>query len=152
MKKKQFVINEVSFTYKRRLVDKPAKLYQMKSPGSAAEWFKNLKDNMLEQMIVVFLSASNNVLAFNTHATGEVDQAVIFPRKVARESLLIGSIRVILLHNHPSGSTRPSEHDIDITKAIKDALSPLDIELVDHIIVAADNNGYYSFREHGILG
>ena len=72
------------------------------------------------------------------------DPKIIF--KLALEELASG---IILVHNHPSGNLNPSQSDIDLTKKIKDAGKTLEIQLLDHLIIAGKK--YYSFADEGGL-
>lgn len=61
----------------------------------------------------------------------------------------IGAAGIVVVHNHPSGSTTPSAHDVEFTKTLAEAGKVLDIPVVDHVIVSP--TGHYSFLEHGLL-
>jgi DNA repair protein RadC len=74
-----------------------------------------------------------------------VDIRIIFKRALE----VAGTARLVLAHNHPSGNLSPSEADRVLTQRIKDAGKLLDINLLDHVILA--ENGYYSFADEGIL-
>ncbi|HUN02174.1 MAG TPA: JAB domain-containing protein, partial [Niabella sp.] len=60
-----------------------------------------------------------------------------------------GACAVVLSHNHPSGSIKPSRADVELTYKIKEAARYLEIHLIDHIIVSVEN--YYSFADEGLL-
>ena len=64
-------------------------------------------------------------------------------------ALLIGASMIILCHNHPSGSSKPSREDIIMTQKIKEAGELIGIPLADHLVIAGDD--YYSFMENGLL-
>ena len=72
---------------------------------------------------------------------------VVDIRILCKKALLAEATSVVLVHNHPSGSLRPSKDDDNLTHAVKNALSVLDIRLLDHVIVT--DNGYYSYSEMG---
>ena len=74
-----------------------------------------------------------------------VDTKLIF--SAALQCLASG---IVLMHNHPSGNTKPSQADIRITKKIKEAAKHLDITILDHVIITPEKN-YYSFADEGIL-
>ncbi|MNE89583.1 hypothetical protein D3C80_1870030 [compost metagenome] len=73
-----------------------------------------------------------------------VDAKIIF---VA--ALLSHASAIILCHNHPSGSLKPSEPDLRLTKQLKEAGRLLNIDILDHLIVSSE--GYYSFGDEGLL-
>ena len=83
------------------------------------------------------------------HFIGTLDGANVHPREDVIEALKHQAAAVILAHNHPSGVAEPSQADELITKRLRDALSLVDIRVLDHIIVA--NNSTVSFAERGIL-
>ena len=74
---------------------------------------------------------------------------VVDPKIVLRLALEHNATRIILVHNHPSGNTRPSQQDIRLTHKMKHGSQLLDIELTDHVIIAGDR--YFSFLDEGML-
>lgn len=80
---------------------------------------------------------------------GTVDQAPVYPREIARRALELSASALILVHNHPSGDPSPSRADIEMTREIIDALSPLEITVHDHLI--AGRNGVTSFKSSGLI-
>ncbi|MBE5945148.1 MAG: hypothetical protein E7258_09585, partial [Lachnospiraceae bacterium] len=80
---------------------------------------------------------------------GLINQSLLSPREIFIEALKYQAVRIILVHNHPSGFSEPSEEDIRTTRKIIEAGQLLDIYLSDHIIVG--NNSYFSMAERGIL-
>ena len=72
---------------------------------------------------------------------GTVDHTPVYPREIVKRALELNATAIILVHNHPSGDPTPSRQDIDMTKRIGDALSPMNIALHDHIIVARGKHG-----------
>lgn len=73
----------------------------------------------------------------------------VHPREVVKAALECGAMSVILFHNHPGGKASPSKNDMDVTKQICEALSPLGIKVQDHVIITADD--YFSFRDNGLI-
>jgi DNA repair protein RadC len=80
---------------------------------------------------------------------GYTDYVNIYPGKIARMALDANAKGVVLVHNHPGGTTEPSVEDIQITKTMQKALKTLDIELVDHLIIT--ENECFSFRREQLL-
>jgi DNA repair protein RadC len=80
---------------------------------------------------------------------GTIKEAAVFPRQVVEEALRHRAASVILAHNHPGGTTKPSQQDRRLTGLLIQALGPLDIKVLDHIIVAGDQA--FSFARDGIL-
>ena len=103
----------------------------------------------LEEAIVLCLNNANKVVGFYKLSTGGVTGTVMDPRIVFTVALNCGASGIILAHNHPSGTLRPSQNDIDITHKIREGGKLLDIKLLDHVIVT--DEGYYSFADEGKL-
>ena len=89
----------------------------------------------------------NSLIAYLKLSSGGINLTVIDVRIVAQVALKANATSLILCHNHPSGSVKPSSRDIEITKKIKEGLQLLDIELIDHIIYC--ENTYYSLKDEG---
>lgn len=98
---------------------------------------------------MILLSQQHHLLGYHTLFTGTLNQTIVYPREIVALALTHHAAAVILVHNHPSGEPEPSQADKLITQKITDALSLLDIRVVDHLIVGGDDA--YSFAEHGLL-
>ena len=88
-----------------------------------------------EQFRILFLDKKNKLIADEVQGQGTVDHTPVYIREVVKRSLELSSTALVLVHNHPSGDTKPSRADIDMTRAIQTAANPLGITLHDHIIV-----------------
>jgi DNA repair protein RadC len=102
-----------------------------------------------EVFMALFLDAQHRVIAAEELFRGTLTQTAVYPREVARRALELNCASIILAHNHPSGVAEPSPADRLLTSALRAALSPLDIPVLDHLIVAG--NRCYSFAESGLL-
>ncbi len=89
-----------------------------------------------EYAVALFLDNRNRVIHTEILAEGTVDHCTIYPRKIFDKAFRLGGAGVLLAHNHPGGSITPSEADWNITTRLYQAGKLLDIQLVDHIIVA----------------
>ena len=78
---------------------------------------------------------------------GTIDKADIYSREIVKRILKYNAKSVILVHNHPSGDTKPSKQDLSITKELQQIFKYFEIKLSDHIIIS--NEEYYSFLENG---
>lgn len=108
-----------------------------------------LKDYRHEVFAVLFLNQANKVRHFEIISEGGITGTVADPRIILKKALEEDAVSIILCHNHPSGSLRPSRADVELTAKIRDAARFFDIKVMDHIIVS--ENGYYSFADEGIL-
>lgn len=102
-----------------------------------------------EVFSVCWLDTVNRLIEHEELFRGTVDSASVYPREVARRALELSASGVILVHNHPSGSTEPSDGDRRITRMIQEALGLLDVKVRDHIIVAGTET--VSFAERGFI-
>jgi DNA repair protein RadC len=102
-----------------------------------------------ERVRVLHLDSRNQLLRDEVMSEGTVDQSAIYVREVAKRALELSSSAVILVHNHPSGTTEPSRQDIHMTREVAGALEKLGIALHDHIIIGGGE--HYSFRGAGLL-
>jgi DNA repair protein RadC len=97
----------------------------------------------------VFLDTRHRVLAFEEMFFGTIDGASVHPRVVVQRALELNAAAVIFAHNHPSGVAEPSNSDASLTRRLREALSLVDIRVLDHIVVG--NEGTTSFAERGLL-
>lgn len=121
--------------------------------GGSADAFEILKADLLdiphEAFWIILLNRANRVIKKHQISQGGVTGTVADPKlifKVAVEELACG---IILAHNHPSGNLTASQADIDLTKKLKESGKLLDIQILDHIIIAGKK--YFSFADEGLL-
>src|SRR5687768_4969058 len=108
-----------------------------------------LRDHKHEVFAVLFLNRANKINHFEVISKGGITGTIADPRIILKKALEEDAVSLILCHNHPSGSLRPSRSDEDLTRKIKEAASYFDIRVLDHLIVSDD--GYYSFADEGLL-
>ena len=106
-------------------------------------------DKDYEEVWLVLMNQAGKVVHHERVSSGGMTGATVDPKIIVRLTLAHSATRIILVHNHPSGSTRPSKQDIFLTQKIKQAAALLDVQLTDHIIIARDQ--YYSFLDEGML-
>lgn len=108
-----------------------------------------LKDYRHEVFAVMFLNRANKVNHFEIVSEGGITGTVADPRVILKKALEEDAVSLILCHNHPSGSLKPSRADEELTHKIKEAAKYFDIKVLDHLIVS--DAGYYSFADEGLL-
>ncbi|WP_303905224.1 JAB domain-containing protein [Thiohalomonas denitrificans] len=118
--------------------DRPDEVYQL-----LTAIYSHLDDDQ-EHLVMLVLNVSNDVVGYKvissgTQSSGHGDAKIIF-----RNALMLGAAKIILAHNHPSGSLKVSDADIAFTKKVIEAGRTLDLPLVDHIIYTP--NAYTSMR------
>ncbi|GLQ35553.1 DNA repair protein RadC [Amylibacter marinus] len=102
-----------------------------------------------EQFRILFLNRKNVLIADEAQQTGTVDHVPVYPREVAKRALELNASAIILVHNHPSGDPSPSDADIEMTARINRALSALNIQVHDHVIIG--KNDVSSFHSLDLL-
>jgi DNA repair protein RadC len=102
-----------------------------------------------EVFVVLFLDAQNRVVTTEEMFSGTLTQTSVYPREVVKRALHHNAASVIFAHNHPSGLAQQSQADELITKQLKQALALVDVQVLDHFIVAG--NQTLSFAERGLL-
>jgi len=105
------------------------------------------KGEAKESLRCLFLDSRNKLIADEVIAVGTVNELTVYPREVIERALALHANALILAHNHPSSSPKPSELDVMATKGIKEAAASIGIVLHDHVIIAGTE--WYSFRQDG---
>ena len=102
-----------------------------------------------EEFWILYLNNSNKVIQKNQLSKGGITGTLVDVRLVLKSALEVGATSLILCHNHPSGTLKPSQADKDITQKLKTAAQSLDIKVLDHLIITEKT--YFSFADDGIL-
>lgn len=110
---------------------------------------QHLENLPTEEFWVIFLKRDNSVRMVERVSAGGTSATVVDTKVVVKKALDFLAAGIILVHNHPSGQMKPSTNDDSLTQRIKKACSLLDINVLDHIIVAG--SGYYSYADEGRL-
>ena len=105
-------------------------------------------DQEQEHLQVVLLNTRNQVLGVKTVYIGSVHTAVVRTSELLREAVRENCPSIILVHNHPSGDPSPSPDDAAMTQHVVEAGKMLNIEVLDHVVVA--RGGYVSLKERGL--
>ncbi|KJD37085.1 hypothetical protein PW52_01105 [Tamlana sedimentorum] len=102
-----------------------------------------------EEFWIIYLNNSNKVIQKNQLSKGGITGTLVDVRLVLKQALEVGATSLILSHNHPSGTLKPSEADKQITNKLKVAAQSLDIKVLDHVIIT--EKAYFSFADEAIL-
>ena len=114
----------------------------------AAEYAINLfLGHTVERFYVLCMDMKRRLNKASLISQGTLNEAAVYPREVVREALANRASCVILAHNHPGGSMRPSRADLEVTRRIVDGLAFIGVDVLDHIIVMGET--YYSFAARG---
>lgn len=128
------------------------------SDSVVAYWRNNIENSPnfqqgKEQLYVLMLNTRRRIIAHELVTMGLVDQVMVHSREVFRSAIVANAQSIIMVHNHPSGDTTPSESDISATRMINSSARILKIDCLDHIIVASPvlpgTRGHTSLRELG---
>lgn len=121
------------------------------SPGEVRDWLRlRLGQLPHEVFMVLLLDAQNQLIEARELFRGTLTQTSVYPREVVKLALERNAAAMILAHNHPSGLAEPSRADEMLTQALKQALALVDVRVLDHFIVAGNQNPL-SFAERGLL-
>ncbi|WP_050467376.1 RadC family protein [Herbaspirillum chlorophenolicum] len=102
-----------------------------------------------EIFVVVFMNSMHDVLAVEPMFHGTINATSVYPRVVLQRALQLNAAAVIFAHQHPSGTTEPSNADRVLTEQLKTALALIDVRVLDHFVIGQGTP--YSFAESGLL-
>tara|TARA_R110000868_G_scaffold86347_9_gene242284 strand:+ start:13310 stop:14008 length:699 start_codon:yes stop_codon:yes gene_type:complete len=135
---------------RRRRGEDAQKITKITSSKSVFELLQPLMGELPhEEFWIVYLNNSNKVLHSSQQSKGSITGTLIDVRLIMKEALEMGAIAMILAHNHPSGTLKPSLADKQITQKIKKAAEGLDIKVLDHVIITQTD--YFSFADENII-
>ena len=120
------------------------------SPDQTREFLKlKLGDRLNEVFGTIYLDNRHRIVELVEHFQGTIDGAQVHPRVVVQQAMTCNAAAVILFHNHPSGVAEPSRADEAITRRLRDALSLVDVRVLDHFVISAGD--VTSFAERGLI-
>ena len=135
---------------RRSLKDGMRSANALTSPGAVRDYLRlAIAEREHEVFVCLWLDAQHRVIAFDELFRGTLTQTSVYPREIVKAGLKANAAAVIFAHNHPSGVAQPSQADELLTRNLKDALSLVDIKVLDHFIVACHQT--LSFAERGLL-
>lgn len=95
-----------------------------------------MRDLKEEFFKAVYLNKANIVISVEDLFRGTVDQTSVYPREIIKRAIELGASGVIFVHNHPSGSLEPSQHDMELTRRLVAACRAVDITALDHVLIS----------------
>ncbi|HHH20235.1 MAG TPA: DNA repair protein RadC [Campylobacterales bacterium] len=119
---------------------------------SAEEIYQELKafsTKQQEYFLTITLDGASHIINTRTVFIGTLNQTLVHPREVFADAIADRAAGIIIAHNHPSGTLRPSRADMQITDRLSEVSKLVGIELLDHVIIA--KGGFYSFSDEGLL-
>jgi DNA repair protein RadC len=153
MKPIKHTVTEITIAYRKK---KPAQEQPTITSSSDAltyllEGYDHKTIALQEQFVVMYMNKSNRILGVYRSAIGGITGTVADPRLILSVALKVAATSLILSHNHPSGSLKPSRADEDLTRKITEAARFMDIKVLDHLIVEPTGESYFSFADEGII-
>jgi DNA repair protein RadC len=143
-------VSEIEISYKPAIGSKP----EVTSSSDAYLILKiHYPENQIalkEYFVVMYLNQANRVIGVQKLSIGGLTSAVADVRLLFGTALKISATGIVISHNHPSGNTKPSLQDRNLTKQVKEAGKLLDIKLLDHLIITPDDH-YISMADNGDL-
>ena len=139
----EYVDNKMRFYVRETVSDT-----KVATPQKVYEELSSLKDADQESFWILGLNVKNMLMFKECVSLGGTDTTIVDPRIIFKRLLVKGVDSFILVHNHPSGNSKPSNEDIQLTNRIKDGAEILGMRLLDHMIIGEN---YFSFREQGLL-
>jgi len=121
----------------------------LRGPEDAVQYVADMRALRREQFRGLYLNNRQKLVADEIISIGTLTHAILHPREVFRPALTHHAVSVILVHNHPSGDPEPSPEDIEMTRQIHRAGQILGIELLDHVIIAADS--WFSMKNANLI-
>jgi len=122
----------------------------LSSPRAVGDYLRlTLAGRDHEVFLAILLDAQHRVIGTEELFRGTLTQTSVYPREVVKCALRHNAAAVILAHNHPSGVAEPSQADEMLTRSLRSALALVDVQVLDHFVVASDRT--MSFAERGLL-
>ncbi len=148
-KKNAFAVQFVQAVSRRYLKQRLQGRKYLQSTQDVREYLlHSMRGLSKEVFTVIFLDSSYAILETEVMAEGTVNVNTIYPREILKRGLELNAVALIIAHNHPSGSLKPSPQDIHLTKTLYLLCSLMQLKLLDHIIIG---DGAYSFADQGLM-
>ncbi len=149
-----FIFGEYVVAYKRRTDKKLSELPSITTSKQVKDFFdKVFNDDFYEQekFYVLYMNNAGKVYGLKRIGEGSIRGVAVDISMIIRHALLFGATRLVLCHNHPSGNSKPSIQDVNITNQIKSACTYHELTLNDHVIYCGKKDDHYSFADEGLL-
>lgn len=151
-------IGSAKFAQIKAALEIGKRLFQESSPimkkiynaRDVADYYRaHMRDLKKEVFILILLDIKNKIMKDVTISEGSLTESLVHPREVLNEIVRESAASVIFLHNHPSGESKPSEKDLEITKRLVDACKIIGVKVLDHIIIGDES--FTSFIQEGLI-
>ena len=135
---------------KRLLQESSPVMKKIYNARDVADYYRaHMRDLKKEVFKLILLDIKNKIMKDVTISEGSLTESLVHPREVLNEIVRESAASVIFLHNHPSGESKPSEKDLEITKRLVDACKIIGVKVLDHIIIG--DGSFTSFAQEGLI-
>ncbi len=135
---------------RRRASEVTLERHFIRNSREGADYIRPLLADLRHEVFgVLYLVQAGWIKTFEVISEGGITSTTVDPRIILKRALETDAVSIIVFHNHPSGSLRPSKADEALTQKLSQACKTMDIKLLDHIIVG--DKGYFSFADEGLL-
>lgn len=149
--KNVFALHFIQGVARRYLKQRLAGKKYITSSADVADYLVHLLRSLKrEAFVVVYLDASHGIIDTEVLSEGTVTVNTVYPREVVIAALKRNAAAIVIAHNHPSGSLKPSPQDHQLTRTLHVICSFMHIRLLDHLIIG-DGEQPFSFADHGIM-
>lgn len=142
-------IKKLELSFKRERVEDDLLYTPLESAKHAYQLFKEMENEAREKLVCIHLTEKYEIIAFEVVAIGTRSYVIADPLEILRSAVILTAARIVIIHNHPLGSSEPSEADIKSAKDLKEKATVLNIRLQDEIIIGDD--GFTSLAERGLI-
>jgi DNA repair protein RadC len=126
------------------------KKMKITSPDDICNIFMDeLRYEKKEKFIIVLLNTKNEIISREIISIGDLNSSIVHPREVYKYAIKKSAASILFIHNHPSGNSKPSKNDKEITKRLSEVGDIIGIKVIDHIIIG--NNQHFSFKENNLI-
>lgn len=143
------IIAALELGRRKKSTEKKIKSIITTSKSAYEEIAEYISDLQHEEFWVIYLNRRNEVLKKVNISKGGISGTIADCKIIFKNALDILASSIILCHNHPSGSLKPSKSDIDLTNKLKEIGKLMDTPVLDHLIIG--DNKYLSFADEGII-
>ena len=148
----EYILGQARDILMRRMGGERQTAAYISSPGAVRDYLRlTLGACEREEFWCLWLDAQHRVIAAQRMFSGTLTQTSVYPREIVKAALGHNCAAAIFAHNHPSGVAEPSASDQLLTRSLKAALALVDVQVLDHFIVAGSTPGTMSFAERGLL-
>lgn len=130
------LVNEKTCEYNPAIINAPSDVVKF------IDDLEDIRSHTEERIYCIAMNTKNHIIGFSQIAQGSINTCYLDTKELFKVILLCNASRFILIHNHPSGDSTPSQNDYQMTEKIKEASKIMGIEFLDHIVIA--QNGYTS--------